>query len=40
MRIWVLLLLFVVLASGFYFGFDTQEYSEKSAALVAGLDDS
>lgn len=38
MRIWLLLLLFVVLAGSFYLGFGSPEYGEKAAELVAGLE--
>jgi hypothetical protein len=40
MRIWLLLFLFVVLAGSFYLGFGTHEYGEKSAELVAALEES
>lgn len=40
MRIWLLLLLFVVLAGSFYLGFGSPAYGEKTAELVAGLEDS
>ena len=39
MRIWLLLLLFVILASSFYLGFGAPEYGEKSAELVATLEE-
>ena len=40
MRIWLLLLLFVVLAGSFYLGFGTPDYGEKAATLMADLEDS
>jgi len=40
MRIWLLLLLFVVLAGSLYLGFGTPDYGAKSAELVATLEES
>jgi len=37
-RIWLLLLLFVVLAGSFYLGFGSPEYGEKTGDLVASLE--
>ena len=39
MRIWLLLFLFVVLAGSFYLGFGSPEYGEKTAEMVATLEE-
>lgn len=38
MRMWLLLLLFVCLASALYLGFGSSGYGEKSAELVSQLE--